>query len=118
MTNFGEIFIGTALAQESSPASPAGQQGKGGAFGMFLPMIVVFVIFYFLLIRPQQKQRKQHQTMVQNLKKGDEVVTTAGIYGKVAGIADNIVTLEIAENVRIKLDRNQVGTIKTASSSS
>lgn len=117
MKNFEGAFIGTALAQESSPPTPAGQQGKGGGFGMFLPMIVVFVIFYFLLIRPQQKQKKQHQTMVQNLKKGDEVVTTAGIYGKVTGIADNVVTLEIAENVRVKLDKNQVGTIKPASSS-
>lgn len=76
-------------------------------------MILVFVIFYFLMIRPQQKQRKQHQALLSNLKKGDEVITSSGIYGKVTGIADNVVTVEIADNVRIKLDKAQVATIKT-----
>lgn len=83
-------------------------------FGMFLPMILVFGIFYVLMIRPQQKQRKQHQMLLQNLKKGDEVVTTAGIHGKVYGIADNIVSLEIADNIRVKMDKQQVATVKTA----
>ncbi len=81
---------------------------------MFLPMVLVFVIFYFLLIRPQSKQRKQHQELVNNLKKGDEVITAAGIYGKIHGVADNIVTVEIADNVRIKMDKQQITTIKAA----
>jgi preprotein translocase subunit YajC len=81
---------------------------------MFLPMVLVFVIFYFLMIRPQQKQRKQHQVLLQGLKKGDEVVTTAGIHGRVHGVADNVVTLEIADNVRIKMDKQQVASVKTA----
>jgi preprotein translocase subunit YajC len=115
MKNLEEIFTGTAEAQTSSPgAAPA--NAKGGAFGMFLPMILVFVIFYFLMIRPQTKQKKKHQELIKNLKKGDDVVTTAGIHGKVAGVADNIVTLEIAENIRIKLDRPQVATVKANSS--
>jgi preprotein translocase subunit YajC len=80
---------------------------------MFLPMVLVFVIFYFLMIRPQQKQRKKQQEMVNNLKKGDEVVTSAGIHARVHGIADSIVTLEIADNVRIKMDKQQVATVKT-----
>ena len=115
MKNFDGIFIGTATAQESSPP-PTGQSYKGGSFGMFLPMILVFVIFYFLMIRPQQKQRKQHLALVQNLKKGDEVVTTAGIHGKIAGVADTVLTVEIAENVRIKMDKTQVASVKTAPS--
>ncbi len=82
--------------------------------GMFLPMVLVFGIFYVLMIRPQQKQRKQHQQLLQNLKKGDEVITTAGIHARVSGIADNIVTLEIADNVRVKMDKQQVATVKTA----
>lgn len=111
--NSSEIFISTVQAQESSPA-PVKPAASGGGFQMFLPMILVFVIFYFLMIRPQSKQRKQHQLLIQNLKKGDEVVTTAGIYGKVAGIADSIITLEIADNVRIKMDRQQIATVKAS----
>lgn len=84
---------------------------------MFLPMIIVFGIFYLLMIRPQAKQKKQHQQLVQNLKKGDEVVTTSGIHGKIAGVADNLVTLEIAENIRIKMDKQQIATVKQAASS-
>ncbi len=108
--NFGESFIAVANAQESSP--PAATKQPGGAFGMFLPMILVFVIFYFLLIRPQAKQRKQHQALINNLKKGDEVVTSAGIHGKVFGIADSVVTLEVADNIRFKLDRQQIARVK------
>ncbi len=84
---------------------------------MFLPMILVFGIFYLLMIRPQQKQRKQHQMLIQNLKKGDEVVTTAGILGKVSGMADNVATLEIADNIRIKIDKAQIATVKQAAAS-
>ncbi len=80
---------------------------------MFLPMVLVFVIFYFLMIRPQQKQKKKHQELLNNIKKGDEVVTSAGIHARVHGIADNIVTLEIADNVRIKMDKQQVALVKT-----
>ena len=80
---------------------------------MFLPMILVFAIFYLLMIRPQQKQRKQHQALLGNLKKGDEVITASGIHGKVHGIAENIATIEIAENVRIKMDKQQVAVVKT-----
>jgi len=84
---------------------------------MFAPMILVFGIFYLLMIRPQQKQRKEQQAMVSSLKKGDEGVTTAGIYGKVYLVMDNIISLEIAENVRIKLDKQQVASLKSASAS-
>ena len=76
------------------------------------PLILMFVVLYFLMIRPQSKQRKQHQELLKTLKKGDEVVTTAGIHGKIAGVADTLITLEIAENVRVKMDRQQVATIK------
>lgn len=110
MINFGEVLIATAQAQESNGAKPA---SPGSGLGMFLPMILVFVIFYLLMIRPQQKQRKQHQALLQNLKKGDEVVTTSGIHGKIFGVADNMVTLEIADNIRIKVDKPHIATVKT-----
>ncbi|MBI3541017.1 MAG: preprotein translocase subunit YajC [Deltaproteobacteria bacterium] len=81
---------------------------------MFTPMILVFVIFYFLLIRPQSKQRKQHQETLKTLKKGDEIITVSGIHGKVMGITDNVISLEIADNIRIKLEKQQVASVKPA----
>jgi preprotein translocase subunit YajC len=72
-------------------------------------MMVVFIgVFYFLLIRPQQKKAKEHQAMVTRLSVGDEVVTTGGILGKITDVGDTFVTLEIADNVRIKVQRFQV----------
>lgn len=117
--NFEKIFMTNAHAQTTSTTTtsslPDGQAAKaGGAFQMFLPMILVFVIFYFLMIRPQSKQRKQHQQLLQNLKKGDDVVTSAGIHGKIYGVADNVVTVEIADNIRIKMDKQQVATVKVS----
>ena len=98
-----------------SPA-PAGGEGTptpaGGGFGFFLPMLLVFVIFCFLLIRPQSRQQKKIREMVSNLKTGDEVITTSGIHGRVTAIVDNVVTLEITNNVRIKLEKSSVGQVK------
>jgi preprotein translocase subunit YajC len=87
-------------------AAPAG--GGVGGFASFLPLILIFVVFYFLLIRPQQKQAKQHQAFLGDLKKGNKVITKGGIYGEIVGITDTILTLEIAENVQIKLDRQSI----------
>lgn len=83
------------------------QSGAGGSGGLvgILPMILIFVIFYLLLIRPQQKRAKQHKLMVSELSKGDEVVTNGGALGLITGVDDNFVTVEIAEGVRIKVQR-------------
>ncbi len=81
-------------------------------------MVLIFVIFYLLLIRPQQKRAKQHKIMVAELSKGDEIVTNGGALGKVTNIDDNFITVEIAEGIRIKVQRMAVaqmmpkGTIK------
>jgi len=90
--------------------------GVGGPGSMlsFLPLILIFVVFYFLLIRPQQKRAKQHQEMLGKLKKNDEVMTSGGIYGKVMALADNVVTLEVAPNVRIRVHRPQISTVVTS----
>ena len=85
-----------------------GESGQGGGFGALVPLILMFVIFYFLLIRPQQKKQKQHREMVTSLKKGDRVMTTGGLYGRVTGLTDTVVTLEIAEKVRVKVARNNI----------
>ncbi|MGH8209123.1 MAG: preprotein translocase subunit YajC [Steroidobacteraceae bacterium] len=85
--------------------------GPGGQFAPILMMVVFVVIFYFLLIRPQQKKAKEHQALVSKLSTGDEVVTTGGILGKVTEVGDAFVTIEIAEGVRVKVQKFQVGSL-------
>ncbi len=93
--------------------------GQGGGFAAFIPLILMFVIFYFLLIRPQQKKAKEHREMIANLKKGDKIVTSGGIYGTITGIDDNTMMIEIAEKVRVKLNRaNVAGLAQSAASQS
>jgi preprotein translocase subunit YajC len=91
------------------------QGGKGGGGGLlgFLPFILIIVIFYFLLIRPQSKRQKTLQRMLESVKKGDEIVTTGGIHGKVLGVKEgkNLLIVEIDDNVKIELDRGSVGRI-------
>jgi preprotein translocase subunit YajC len=77
----------------------------------FLPLVLIFVIFYFLLIRPQQKKAKQHQEILAKLKRNDEVMTSGGIYGKVVALTENVVTLEVAPNVRIRVSRPQISAV-------
>ena len=98
------FFISDALAQ----AAPAQQADP---LMSFLPLIILFVIFYFLLIRPQQKKAKEHREMVAGMKKGDEVVTQGGIAGKVVEVGDGFLTVEIAENVQVKLQNHAVATV-------
>ena len=92
--------------------APSGGGGMG-SLASFLPLILMFVVFYFLLIWPQQKKAKAHRQLLSNLQKGDNVVTSSGIYGQITGLTDTTVTLEIAEKVRIKISRSAVaGVIK------
>ena len=86
-------------------------QGAGGGFTAFIPLILMFVIFYFLLIRPQQKKSKEQREMISNLKKGDRIITAGGIHGRITGVEDNVLTVEIAEKVRVKLNRGNVGAL-------
>jgi preprotein translocase subunit YajC len=90
-----------------SPGTPG-----GGMVGALFPLALMFLVFYFLLIRPQQKRTRQHKQLLENLKRGDEVITTGGIYGKITGITENVITLEIADNVRIKVQRENVSGLK------
>ncbi len=89
-------------------AQAAGGASAGGGATPLIMMAVFVVIFYFLLIRPQQKKQKEHQAMLSKITAGDEVVTAGGILGKVIEVGDNFLTLEIADNVRIKVQRFQV----------
>jgi preprotein translocase subunit YajC len=77
----------------------------------FVPFALLIAVFYFLIIRPQQQKQKEHRTMLANLKKNDEVVTNGGLYGRVMAIADDVVTLEIAPNVRVRVSRPQIASV-------
>lgn len=88
--------------------------GGPGQMLSFLPLVLIFVVFYFLLIRPQQKKAKQHQEMLGKLKKNDEVMTSGGIYGRVVTLTENVVTLEVAPNVRIRVNRPQISSVITS----
>ena len=106
-------LIPDAFAQ-ASPGTP------GGQFAPILMMVAFVVIFYFMLIRPQQKKAKEHQAMLSKVATGDEVVTTGGLLGKVVEVGDSFITLEVAEGVRVKVQKFQVaslmpkGTLKSA----
>lgn len=108
MTDF---FINSAYAQ-SAPA-----QGGSGSFVVM--MVLFFVIFYFMLMRPQMKQAKEHKKLIENLAKGDEVVTSGGLLGKITEIGDNFIVLEVAKETEIKIQKHAIaalmpkGTIKT-----
>ena len=104
-------MIDTAFAM-----APSGGQGGGdmGTLMSFLPMILIFGVFYFLLIRPQQQKAKEHKALLENLKKGDSVITTGGIYGRVSGIQDQVVTLEIAEKVKVRVARSYIAGLAAA----
>ncbi len=73
-----------------------------------IPILLMFVVFYFLLIRPQQKKARAHQDMLSNLKRGDSIVTTGGLMGKITGIDDRIVTVEVAEKIRLRVLRSHL----------
>ena len=89
-----------------------GQSPLGpSALTSLAPLVLVFVIFYFLLIRPQQKKAKGHREMLSKLKKNDEVMTGGGIYGKLISLSDNVLTLEVAPNVRIRVHRAHISEV-------
>ncbi len=98
------FFVSEALAM-----GPAPQGGGGGnPIVAFLPLIIIFFIFYFLLIRPQQKKAREHQEFLANLQRGDEVITAGGLLGRITGLTDQVVTLEVADKVRVKVARSQI----------
>lgn len=105
-------LISPAYAQGGAPAG-------GGGFTSLLPLIILAVVFYFLLIRPQQKRAKEHRELIGGLSKGDEVMTAGGILGRVTKVTDDYVTVEIADNLEVKLQKSSIqatlpkGTIKS-----
>ena len=94
---------------------PEGAEGGGGSILALLPpMIMMFLIFYFILIRPQQKKQKEARDMLDQLKEGDNVVTLSGFHGVVKKIKEDIVVLQIADNVKVKINRSSIGLLKSS----
>ena len=111
------LLISDAVAQATTAA---GQSPVGGAFGSIIMLAGFILIFYFLLWRPQSKRAKDHKQLIAGLDNGDEIVTNGGVLGKVTRITDDFLSLKIAENVEVQIQRSAVamalpkGTIKSA----
>ncbi|MGF1446822.1 MAG: preprotein translocase subunit YajC [Pikeienuella sp.] len=100
------MFASPAYAQE------AGAAGGMGALGTLIPFILMFVIFYFLLIRPQQKRMKEHRQMVENLRRGDQIISAGGLIGKVTKVMDDDeVEVQIADGVKIRMVKSTVSAV-------
>lgn len=114
MNNFNpfmyHIFAALALIMAAmNNAHAEAATGSGGeGFASLIPLLLIMVIFYFLLIRPQQKKLKQHKAMVEATKKGDSVITAGGIIATVKDVKDDILTVEIADGVKVKIKRDTV----------
>lgn len=98
-------LIPTASAAAAAPAT------GGSPLGFYLMMGAFIVVFYFLLFRPQQKRAKEHQSLISKLAPGDEVVTSGGLLGRITEVGEHFVTLEVADSVRVKVQKSQVNTL-------
>jgi preprotein translocase subunit YajC len=107
MLDIAQLLVGTAWAQ-SSAAPPPSSGLSIASFANFLPLLLIFAVFYVLIIRPQQKKIEEQNKMIKALKRGDRVVTSGGIYGKIVKLDDDTLTVEIANGVNIKLARANV----------
>lgn len=109
-----QLLIGQA-GDSAGAAAPA--DGLTQGIMSFMPLILIFVIFYFLLIRPQQKKQQQHQQMLQNLKRGDRIITTGGLYGTIESLDEKTIQLKIANQVKVKLSRSAISGVQTGETS-
>lgn len=109
------MFISNAFAQ-AAPAAAAG--GTESSLLSMLPLVLMFVVLYFVMIRPQMKRQKEHKAMIETLAKGDEIITSGGLLGKVSKLGESYVTLEVATGVELQIQRGAVvqvlpkGTVK------
>lgn len=104
---FSELFILVAQAPGATPT-----QGAANPLVNFMPIILIFGIFYFLLIRPQQKKQKEHQSMLKAIKKNDNVITSGGIHGTVVNVKDTTFTLRVDDNVKLEISKSAVSGLK------
>lgn len=103
------MFISEAFAQ-TAPAAPAagGIESMFGSLGQILPLVLMFVVLYFIMIRPQMKRQKEHKAMLEALAKGDEIVTSGGMIGRVAKLGESVLQLEVANGIELQVQRSAV----------
>lgn len=110
-------FEAIAWADAAAPAAPPAAASQGFLDQMLsnpiIPLVMVVAVFYFIIIRPQSQRQSEHQKVVKGLKKNDEVVTNGGLIGRVAELGDSLVTLEIAPNVRVRIERTEIKGMST-----
>jgi len=99
------VFISSAFAQ-TAPAAAGGDMQS--SLMSMLPLVLMFVVLYFVMIRPQMKKQKEHRAMIEALAKGDEVATVGGMLGKVSKLGEGYLTLEVAPNVEVQIQRSAV----------
>ena len=97
------------ISDAMAAANQAG--GEQSVLATFLPLVLIFGVMYFLLIRPQVKRQKEHKKLVESLAKGDEIITTGGLLGRVTKLTDAFVTVELADNITVVVQRQAVGTV-------
>jgi preprotein translocase subunit YajC len=97
----------------AAPAQTLGAQQQPNLMGMAMPFLIMLGIMYFLMIRPQQKRMKEHQSLMSGLKKGDQVVTSAGIFGTISDLDEKTVMLDVSKNVSMKVLKSQVNQVVT-----
>jgi preprotein translocase subunit YajC len=113
-----DLIVSPAYAQATGQPAPGGLFG-GGPFSILF-MVLIFVMMYFVMLRPQMKRQKEHRAMLERLANGDEVITNGGIAGVVREIGDHFITVEVADNVRVRLQKGAIanvlpkGTLKSA----
>ncbi len=98
------MLISPAYAQAAAP-------GGSDFFVSLLPLVLIFAVFYFLLIRPQQRKMKDHRALIEGVKRGDQVLTSGGIFGKVTKVEDHVLTVEIAKEVQVSVQRSSIADI-------
>ena len=103
------LLLAFAQATQAAPQAAAPQQN---VITSLMPIAIIFIIFYFLLIRPQKKSQQDHAKMLDALQKNDEVITSGGIYGTIVNIQDNIITLRVDDNTRIKVQKGSISKLK------
>ena len=112
------MFISNAFAQSAPAAAAAADANPLGSFGTWLPFVVIAAAMYFIVMRPQMRRQKEHRAMIDALAKGDEVVTSGGLMGKVVSLAENAIGMQVADGVEVQMQRSAVvqvlpkGTIK------
>lgn len=108
--------MNTILSAAMALALQGSQGGPLQVLGGLVPMLLIFVIFYVVLMLPMQRQRKALRQMIENLKKGDRVITSGGLYGEVTAVEEGVVLLRIADNVRVRVAKSAISGLETPES--